>query len=95
MLDYFFSYIVLVIAIVMMASVQFLLLSKFFTHSTPPLTQESKINYIKRKDKHMKKAKGITLVALVITIIILLILAGISISVLTNTEIIQKAKEAK
>ena len=43
----------------------------------------------------MKKAKGITLVALVITIIILLILAGISISVLTNTEIIQKAKEAK
>ena len=42
-----------------------------------------------------KKNKGITLVALVITIIILLILAGISISVLTNTGIFQKAKDAK
>ena len=41
------------------------------------------------------KNKGITLVALVITIIILLILAGISISALTNTGIFQKAKEAK
>lgn len=39
--------------------------------------------------------KGITLVALVITIIILLILAGISISALTNTGIFQKAKDAK
>ena len=39
--------------------------------------------------------KGITLVALVITIIILLILAGISISTLTNTGIFQKAKDAK
>ena len=45
----------------------------------------------------MKKQKnsGITLVALVITIIILLILAGISISALTNTGIFQKAKDAK
>ena len=42
-----------------------------------------------------KNAKGITLVALVITIIILLILAGISISALTNTGIFGKAKEAK
>ena len=42
-----------------------------------------------------KSSKGITLVALVITIIILLILAGISISALTNTGIFQKAKEAK
>ena len=42
-----------------------------------------------------KKNKGITLVALVITIIILLILAGISISALTNTGIFEKAKEAK
>ena len=41
------------------------------------------------------KNKGITLVALVITIIILLILAGISISALTNTGIFGKAKEAK
>ncbi len=42
-----------------------------------------------------KENKGITLVALVITIIILLILAGISISALTNTGIFEKAKEAK
>ena len=42
-----------------------------------------------------EKNKGITLVALVITIVILLILAGISISVLTNTGIFQKAKDAK
>ncbi len=42
-----------------------------------------------------KKNKGITLVALVITIVILLILAGISISALTNTGIFGKAKEAK
>ena len=42
-----------------------------------------------------EKNKGITLVALVITIVILLILAGISISTLTNTGIFQKAKEAK
>ena len=41
------------------------------------------------------KNKGITLVALVITIIILLILAGISISALTNTGIFEKAKDAK
>ena len=38
---------------------------------------------------------GITLVALVITIIILLILAGISISSLTKTGIFQRANEAK
>ena len=42
-----------------------------------------------------KNMKGITLVALVITIVILLILAGISISSLTNTGIFEKAKEAK
>ena len=42
-----------------------------------------------------KKNKGITLVALVVTIVVLLILAGISISALTNTGIFQKAKEAK
>ena len=42
-----------------------------------------------------EKSKGITLVALVITIVILLILAGISISTLTNTGIFQKAKDAK
>ena len=42
-----------------------------------------------------KSNKGITLVALVITIVILLILAGISISTLTNTGIFEKAKDAK
>ena len=45
--------------------------------------------------KTFKNSKGITLVALVITIVILLILAGISISTLTNTGIFQKAKDAK
>ena len=45
--------------------------------------------------KKIENEKGITLVALVITIIILLILAGISISALTNTGIFQKAKDAK
>ena len=42
-----------------------------------------------------KESKGITLVALVITIILLLILSEISISALTNTGIFQKAKDAK
>ena len=42
-----------------------------------------------------KESKGITLVALVITIILLLILSGISISALTNTGIFQKAKDAQ
>ena len=42
-----------------------------------------------------KGTKAITLVALVITIVILIILAGISISTLTNTGIFQKAKDAK
>lgn len=41
------------------------------------------------------KQRGITLVALVITIIILLILAGISISVLTNQGLFAQAEEAK
>lgn len=43
----------------------------------------------------MNEKRGITLVALVITIVILLILAGISISTLTNTGIFKKAQEAK
>lgn len=43
----------------------------------------------------MKENKGITLVALVITIIILLILAGISIMVLTNTGLFNKAQKAE
>ena len=43
----------------------------------------------------MNEKRGITLVALVITIVILLILAGISISTLTNTGIFARAQEAK
>ena len=43
----------------------------------------------------MKKYKGITLIALVITIVILLILAGITIASLTQTGLFTKAKEAK
>ena len=43
----------------------------------------------------MKKQNGITLVALVITIIILLILAGISIGALQNTGLFDKAKQAE
>ncbi len=46
-----------------------------------------------RKTKEMQR--GITLIALVITVIILLILAGISIMTLTNTGIFGKAQEAK
>lgn len=38
---------------------------------------------------------GITLVALIVTIIVLLILAGISISALTQTGLFEKAKQAK
>lgn len=42
----------------------------------------------------MKRQNGITLVALVITIIILLILAGISIAALTNQGLFDKTKKA-
>ena len=42
-----------------------------------------------------KSIKGITLVALVITIVILLILAGISIQAITNTGLFANAKKAK
>ena len=43
----------------------------------------------------MKNNLGITLVSLVVTIIILLILAGIGISVLTQTGLFENAKQAK
>ncbi len=46
-------------------------------------------------EKMFKNRKGITLIALVITIIILLILAGITISALTNTGIFARANDAK
>ncbi len=44
----------------------------------------------------MKNIKGITLIALVITIVILLILAGVSIAILTGDNgILLKANKAK
>ena len=46
-------------------------------------------------EKNLRKNNGITLVALVITIIILLILAGVAIVTLTQTGLFEKAKQAK
>ena len=55
---------------------------------------ENKEEKLKRVD--IKKNKGITLIALVITIIVLLILAGVSIAMLTgNNGILTQAKLAK
>jgi hypothetical protein len=58
-----------------------------------------KINFIKllyEEENNMKKNKGITLVALVVTIVVLLILSGVSINlVLGNNGIIAKAKDAE
>ena len=45
--------------------------------------------------KYLGKTNGITLVALVITIIILLILAGVAIGTLTQTGLFENAKKAK
>ena len=48
------------------------------------------------KSKEMKKNNGITLIALVITIIVLLILAGVTIATLTGENgIITRATSAK
>ena len=47
------------------------------------------------ENKGKVREHGITLVALVITIIILLILAGVAITALTQTGLFEKAKEAK
>lgn len=55
------------------------------------------ISKIIRKDKtYVKKNKGITLIALVVNIIVLLILAGVSINMLTGQNgILNKTSEAK
>ena len=50
---------------------------------------------MEKQRKNTRRNRGITLIALVITVIILLILAGISIAELTGTGIFAKAKEAK
>lgn len=48
------------------------------------------------KNKTMQEEKGITLIALIVTIIIMLILAGISIKLaIDNNGVIENAKEAK
>ena len=50
----------------------------------------------KLKNEKVRKAKGITLIALVITIIVLLILAGVSIAMLTGPNgLLTQAQEAK
>lgn len=47
-------------------------------------------------NEKLKNGKGITLIALVVTIVVLLILAGVSISlILDNNGIIQKSKQAR
>ena len=54
------------------------------------------MNKFKRKNMHFKDTKGITLIALVITIIMLLILAGVSVASLSGQNgILTKATEAK
>ena len=51
---------------------------------------------MKNKAKSFDKNKGITLIALVITIIVLLILAGVTIATLTGPNgILTQAQEAK
>ena len=45
--------------------------------------------------KQRKNEIGITLVALIVTIIILLVLAGISITILNHTELLKNVKQAK
>ena len=53
-------------------------------------------NFKKMQKRITKNTKGITLIALVVTIIILLILAGISIAMLTgNNGILSQAGDAK
>ena len=51
---------------------------------------------MKMEEIHMKREKGITLIALVVTIVVLIILAGVSISMLTGENgIVNRASEAK
>ena len=55
----------------------------------------NKIKTIYLQKKEIEKQKGITLVALVMTIIVLLILSGITIQSITNTGIFKNAKQAQ
>ncbi len=57
---------------------------------------EKNIERNREKKQYKKEDKGITLVALVITVVVLLILAGITIFyVMGDNGIFQKAKDAK
>ena len=59
--------------------------------------EKTNVKFVKQKERQYgRKAKGITLIALVITIIVLLILAGVSIASLTGEKgILTKATTAK
>ena len=61
------------------------------------MKEKMNINNNTTRIKEIKKSsKGVTLIALVITIIVLLILAGVSIAMLTGDNgILTQAKEAK
>ena len=52
-------------------------------------TQQIKMGGIKMK----KQSKGITLIVLIITVILLLILAGVSIGAITDGGLINKSKD--
>ena len=47
------------------------------------------------KQKRIRQEKGITLIALIITIVVLLILAAVAIGTVTNSDIIGYANQAK
>ena len=50
----------------------------------------------KEKMKNLKQQKGVTLIALVVTVIVLIILAGVSINILTGDNgTVTRAKEAQ
>ena len=55
-----------------------------------------KLKETKEESRMLKNKAGITLIALVVTIVVLLILAGVSISlILDNNGIIKKSKDAR
>ena len=74
----------------------FLYGSMSFIRNVKDYKIELKYNMRGAKEKMLKNKNGITLIALVVTIVVLLILAGVSISMLTGENgIIKQAQEAK
>ena len=74
----------------------FLYGSMSFIQNVKDYKIELKYNMRGAKEKMLKNKNGITLIALVVTIVVLLILAGVSISMLTGENgIIKQAQEAK